>query len=62
MVDDATDRERDLVLAARGFLARSTRAAMAASFFSVASSSSPRLRARSSASSGLRQTIRRSPG
>src|SRR5438128_675940 len=43
-------------------LARRTRAWMCASFCSVASSSSRRLRARSSASSGLRQTRRRSPG
>jgi hypothetical protein len=43
-------------------LARRTRAWILRSFSSVAASSSRRLRARSSASSGLRQTTSRSPG
>jgi hypothetical protein len=55
------DAQRDLLFAAKsapgGFVAAST----VFKAFSVASNSSLRLRARSSAGSGLRQAIRRSP-
>ena len=43
-------------------LPAATRAMMGASSFSVAASSSPRVRARSAARAGLRQATSRSPG
>ena len=61
-VDDGADLERNPASPRSGLRARRTAAAMTARSFSVAASRSSRLRARSRARSGLRQTISRSPG
>ncbi len=60
LADHLADGDADRVRA--GELAAATRAAIGARSFSVAASKSSRLRARSSASTGLRQATSRSPG
>jgi hypothetical protein len=62
LVDDRTDREADLGGAAQRRTVTGDRAWMRARSRSVVTSSSPRLRVRSAARSGLRQTTSRSPG
>ena len=62
MVEYRTDREPNLILAAQRPLGTPNTAWILTRSYSVASRSSRRLRLRSSASSGLRQTMRRSSG
>ncbi len=62
MSQGAFDSAANLRRAAQRFFARITRALISDSSPSVASSNSVRLRVRSSASNGLRQTTSRSPG
>ena len=60
-IEHRADLEGDPVLALERIALRSVAARILANAFSVASMSSARLRVRSAASSGLRQTMRRSP-